>query len=171
MKRRLIGATIALVSVVPFANAQDQAPCTAGLTTTKITPCAQPLATIGDKPVTAADLDEETRKKVAGLDAAVAEARKKALRDAIDDTLLQLEAERRGVTLGRLLETEVLMKVAHPTDAAVAAEMASDPKKYKKGKEYEEWAAGILYDRRLKVREKQLVAQIEKRFPIAHAGD
>src|SRR6266480_4309163 len=124
MKRRLIGATIALLSVIPFAHAQEPAPCTAGLTTTKITPCGEPLATIGDKPVTAADLDEETRQKV-----------------------------------------------ADPTDAAVAAEMASDPKKYKKGKEYEEWAAGILYDRRLKAREKALVAQIEKRFPIAHAGD
>jgi protein-disulfide isomerase len=168
MKRALL-AGIALLSVTSFA--QEQAPCTAGLTTTKIVPCGAPLATIGDKALTAADLDEETRKKVAGLDAAVAAARKKALREEIDDTLLQLEAERRGVTLGRLLETEVLMKVSHPTDAEVAAEMASDPKKYKKGKEYEEWAAGILYDRRLKAREKQLVAQIEKRFPVAHADD
>jgi len=126
---------------------------------------------VGDKQITAADLDEATRAKVAGLDAAVAEARKKALRAEIDDLLFEQEAARRGVTVGRLLETEVLAKVAQPNEVEVAAEMASDPKKYRRGKADTEWASATLYERRLGEREKAFAAELEKRFPVAHADD
>src|SRR3954449_12719413 len=121
MKRTLLAVLV--LSVLPHAHAQD-APCTAGLGA-KVTPCAEaPLATVGDKAITTADLDEATREKVAGLPAAVAEARKKALRAEIDELLFGQEAARRGVTVGRLLDTEVLAKVAQPNETEVAAEMA-----------------------------------------------
>ena len=173
MRRILIGTGIALVSVSVSISAQEQAPCAAPLSP-KITPCGKPgavspktavVATLDGAPITVADLDQETRKKVEGLDAAVAEARKKARREATDDALLAREAARRGVTVGRLLELEVLRNVARPTDAEVAAEMASKPEHYTRPKEQSEWAAGILYDRRWQRREKELVAEIEKRGP------
>jgi protein-disulfide isomerase len=79
------------------------------------------LATVDGAPISAADLDESLRARRAGLEAAVMGARRAALEAEIDDALLQLEAARRKVTLGALLEAEVLRKTPPPAEADVLA--------------------------------------------------
>ena len=170
---------VALLASV--AQAQEPAPCAGGLTA-PVKPCAQPsdrpatqqagktsaaavVATIDGAPITVADLDEATRKTIEGLDAALAEARRKALREEANDLLIAREARRRGIGVGRLLDAEVRSKVTHPTSAEVAAEIAAHPDKYKNGMDDAEWVAGTLYDRRLAAREKEFIAALEKRSP------
>lgn len=155
--------------VLFWAIAQAQAtsePCAAGLTA-KATPCAESsVATIDGTTITMADLDEATRKRVEGLDAAIAEARQKALREEIDDLLLELEAARRGVSVGQLYVNEVIAKVTRATDQEVAAEIAANAKRYTRGKEDSEWAEGTIFDRRVVAREKELITSLETRFPV-----
>lgn len=79
------------------------------------------LATVDGTPVAAAELDKSLRARRAGLEAAVAGARRAALEAEIDDTLLELEAERRKVPLTGLLEAEVLRRTPPPTEADVRA--------------------------------------------------
>jgi protein-disulfide isomerase len=164
---RFAGIAVFLVPVV----ARPQEPCADAK---KITPCAEPsaltapaspIATLDGVAITVSDLDDATRKKVEGLDAAIAEARAKALREETADLVLEREALHRGVSAGRLLETEVLQKVSWPAEEEIAAELAAHPDKYKKGKENADWAAATVYDRRLADREKQLVADLVKAAP------
>lgn len=156
------------------ARAQEPAPC-AALDPNMLKPCAAmseleaepaPLATIDGAPVTLGDLDEATRKKIDGLATAEADARRKALREEIDDVLLELEAARRGVTVGTLLQSEVSAHVSWPADADIAAEIAAHPDKYRRGKESAPVAAAVLFDRRRKARESEFVAGLEKRWPV-----
>src|SRR5260370_20651274 len=101
---------IAFLALAIFAQGKDLAPCAASLAA-KITPCAQTsldvpadvVATLDDVPIRLADLDEATRKTIEALDAAVAAARARALREETDDLLLAREARRRGITTGRLI--------------------------------------------------------------------
>jgi hypothetical protein len=166
---------IAFLALAVFAQTKDVAPCAATLAA-KITPCAQPssdvpadaVATLDDAPIRLADLDETTRKKVEGLDSAVAAARARALREEIDDILITREAARRGLTTGRLIYGEVITKTARPTEADVKREIAEHPAKYKDPAEDSDWAAGVLFDRRLASREKEFIAKLEKRSRIKH---
>jgi protein-disulfide isomerase len=158
------------------AQTKDVAPCAMTLAA-KITPCAQPssdvpadvVATLDDAPIRLADLGEATRKKIEGLDSAVAAARSRALREEIDDILLAREAARRGITTGRLIYDEVIVKTTRPTEADVAREIAGNPTKYQSGAADSEWAAGTLFDRRMALRERELIATLEKRFHIKHS--
>lgn len=125
---------VVLLPAVPAAAQASDAPC-AAVKTEALPPCdaaAVPaVATLDGAPVTAADLDESLRARRAGLEAAVAEARRSALQAEIDDVLLELEAARRGVSLAGLLDTEVTRKTSPPTDADLALI-------------YERWKAGGL---------------------------
>ena len=167
-------ASVWLIGVFPLA-VFAQTPC-ASPVGAKVTPCAQPalkvpadvIATVDDAPIVIADLDEATRKKIEGLDAAVAEARAKALREEIDDILLAREAGRRGTTTGRIIYDEIVMKTARPSDEDVKREIADHPEKYTEPAEDLEWAAGTLFDRRLALREKEFIASLEKRFRVKH---
>lgn len=176
MTRLIRCAAVALIlSAARGAQAQEPAPC-AAMNPNMLKPCAAtselesetapPLATIDGTPVTVNDLDEATRKKVEALPAAQVEAREKALRAEIDDMLLQLEAARRGTTVGTLLQTEVNAHLVWPADADVAAEIAASPDKYKRGKEDSTRAAAVLFDRNQKAREAAFVATLEKRWPV-----
>src|SRR5438874_10067213 len=84
-----------LVAALPLA-AFAQTPCASPIVA-KITPCAanapaDVIATLDEKPIRVSDLDEETRKSIEGLDAAIATARARAMREELDDALLAREA-------------------------------------------------------------------------------
>ncbi|HSP13381.1 MAG TPA: thioredoxin domain-containing protein [Thermoanaerobaculia bacterium] len=171
MARSLALAAIALLLLAPASQAQE--PCAAPAR--KVVPCGEqsplaafplPVATLDDTSITVADLDEATRKKIDGLDAAIAEARTKALRQETDDYVLDREALRRGASAAQVLETEVLKKVSWPSEADLAAEIAAHPEKYKRGKEDSERAAANLYDRRLAAREKEFIDELMKASPV-----
>jgi protein-disulfide isomerase len=166
-------ATISAVFllVVPSAGAQEVVPCPAMPATPA--PCASDtIATVDAKPVRLADLDAETRKAVEHLDTEVAEARRKAVRDAIDDILLDFEAKRRGTTPGDLLNREVRQKVAEPSAADVQREIDAHPEKYKRdGQVFTEFASSIVYRNRLAGRQKAFLHVLEGRYPVAMGVD
>ena len=106
--------------------------------------------------------------KIQGLDAAIAEARALALHEEIDDILLSREAARRGISVGRLIYDEVILKTPHPTAAEVQSEITAHPTTYKKPAEDAEWAAGNIVERRLAQRQKEFTATLEKQSPVKH---
>ena len=162
MRRLLLSA------LFPFALAA-QTPCLSPLAP-KITPCKattdEIVATIDGQPIKFADLDEDTRKSMEGLESKIAEARKQAAREEMDDVLLAREAARRNASVGQLIYNEVVMKTARPTEEDVKREIESRPNRYKRGAEDSEWAAGNLFDRRLEAREKAFIASLKKPSPL-----
>ena len=75
------------------------------------------LATVGDVRVTQTDISPEVRKRVAGLQLQVVEARRRELDLQINTALLEAEAKRRGVPATKLLADEVVAKTQEPTEA------------------------------------------------------
>ncbi len=135
MKRSTPGILLALaLSASLFAQSPTPAadlPC--GAVKAALPPCNTPapngiLATVDGTPAAAAEFDESLRARRAGLEAAVAGARRAALQAEIDGTLLELEAERRKVPLAGLLEAEVL----RPTPPAAEADVRAAYEKWKK---------------------------------------
>ena len=108
----------------------EQTPCPSPLAP-KITPCSATsddiIATLDGQPIRFGDLDENTRKEMDGLAATIANERKRAAREEVDDALLAREAERRKVTVGQLIYTEVMLKTARPAEEDVKLGKTADP--------------------------------------------
>lgn len=82
---------------------------------------AEPLATVGDQKIERAEVE----KAVAGQLVAIENNRYKALREGLDamvaETLMELEAKARGVTVQELANAEIMAKAGEPTDDEVKA--------------------------------------------------
>src|SRR5262249_52981676 len=78
-----------------------------------------PVATVGNRQITRAELENHVRAKLIELDS----QRYDALRDGLDEMVaeerLSQEAKARGVTVEVLTQQEVVAKVAAPTDAEI----------------------------------------------------
>ncbi len=81
------------------------------------------LAVVNNQPIARADLELEpqAREFLNGLDKAIAEIRRRALDDQINQFLLDAEAKKRGVTAEQLYDAEVSTRVAAPTDTEIKA--------------------------------------------------
>ncbi len=76
-----------------------------------------PLATVGGKPISDADLD--IRGELLQLEQQAYNLRMQALEEVIADRLIEAEAARRGVAKEELVETEIRSKVTDPTPLEV----------------------------------------------------
>lgn len=88
------------------------------------TAAAQPagtLAVVNGQPIMVADLDPKVRASVEGLDREIAEMRRTALEDLVNNYLLEAEAKKRKVTLQQLLDAEVTSRITPPTEAEIKA--------------------------------------------------
>jgi len=85
------------------------------------TAVAEPLAKVGDREISRADVEKLMASKLAELEA----QRYQVLREGVDslvaDALLENEAKQRGTTARELFQTEIASKVTAPTDAEVQA--------------------------------------------------
>ncbi len=182
---RTSSLSLSLVLAAGLASGQS-APVPCAVLTPEPPPCAgppadaapapPPLASVDGAAVTLADLDEATRKAAEGLEAAVAQARQRALRWEIDDALLALEAARLGVTPSELAYAEVERKLAPAADDEVERQIAAHPEWYRRrgGPADEEarfWAAAAVLDRHEEARAKALAASLEERFPVKQLLD
>lgn len=77
------------------------------------------VATVGDRAITMAELDQELLTSNREVFQALYDARRDALSTLVAETLLDAEAERQGVTRDELLSEEVDSKVPEVTDADV----------------------------------------------------
>ena len=168
---------LALAGTVPAAAQTGEMPC-AAVKTTAFAPCDAPkasaaMATLDGVPLGAADLDPEFQKRVAGADAAVADARRTALNAEIVDVLLHLEAERRGMSFRDFWEAEVFRKTPPVTDAEVDAGF-EQAKKWFPGKSAADLRPRLesigLADKRAR-REAEVAASLRERFPLVPGAD
>ena len=75
------------------------------------------LAVVNGVRIMKQDIDAPTKKQIDELQMNVIEARKRELDLQINSRLLEAEAKKRGKTTAKLLEEEIVAKVAEPTDA------------------------------------------------------
>ncbi|MCA1592997.1 MAG: hypothetical protein LC754_10180 [Acidobacteria bacterium] len=75
------------------------------------------LAVVNGVKVSNNEIEEQTRESVGGIKRQVIEARKHEVDLQINTRLLNAEAKRRGLTPVKLVEAEVISKVAEPTDS------------------------------------------------------
>ena len=80
-------------------------------------PLPEVLAVVNGVKITAKDLDAATNSRIETLKREVVEARGRELDLQINSILLEAEAKKRGVTVTKVLEDEVIAKVSAPTDA------------------------------------------------------
>ncbi len=169
----------ALAWAAPGAALAQDAPC-AVTKTTSLPPCDAPapkaepaLATLDGTPFAAADLDADLQKRIAGADAAAAEARRAALGAEIADVRLHLEAERRGVSFRDYWESEVLRKTPAPAEADLKAEFER-AKAWFPGKRFEDLRPRIesvaLAAARAR-REAEVAASLKERYPAVPGTD
>ena len=85
------------------------------------------LAVVDGQPLTIGDLDERAQEAVAGLNEEISRVRRAVLDDAINDLLLDIEARRRGVTSDQLYYSEIMKRVAPPTEEQILAEYQARP--------------------------------------------
>ena len=176
MRMVRIPLLLVFMSAIPVAARPDGAPCAAVKTAT-LPPCASPetpaVATLDGAPIAPADLGEALRARRWGLKDAVAEARRAALRAEIDDVLVELEAVRRGISVGRLLDAEVTRKTAIPSDADLAAVYA-EWKANGATKTLEELRPvleGMAKDANRIRRESEFTRSLRERFPVTPGAD
>ncbi|MCU1347838.1 MAG: nhaA2 [Acidobacteria bacterium] len=170
-RRHSLPASLLLFLAIAAPGWSQDAPCTA-MTTVPV-PCAEPskaaqdvVASLEGEPIHLSDLDEATRKEVAGIEDAVVAARRKALRREIEVVLFELEAARLHVDARKLAYEEMRGKVPAPSAEEVKGEIAAHPETYKAAEDAGEQAASALHDRALASRHESVIASLEKRFPV-----
>lgn len=172
-----VAVPLVLVASVRAASQGQDVPCPV-VKTEALPPCDAPaarnaLALVDGSKLTTSDLDEGVRKRVDGLDTAVAEARRKALDAEIDDALLRLEAERRKLSLRDLWESEVLRKTASPTEESLRKEYEGWKKWYPDApfEDLRKRLTGVVLEANRMKREAEFARSLRARFPVAMGRD
>jgi protein-disulfide isomerase len=80
-------------------------------------PLPEIVAVVNGVRITKQEIDTPTRKQIDEMQKNVVEARQRELDLQINSRLLEAEAKKRGTTTAKLLEQEIVAKVAEPTDA------------------------------------------------------
>ena len=80
-------------------------------------PLPEVVATVNGVRITKQDVDAATRKQIDEMQRNVVEARQRELDLQINSRLLEAEAKKRATTTAKLLESEIVAKVAEPTGA------------------------------------------------------
>jgi hypothetical protein len=109
----MIYALIFLTLVYPAAvlsqtTARDDCAC-------ESQPLPETLAIVNGVKIMKTDINKSTGEQVSQLQRQVVEARKRELDLMINSKLLADEAKKRGISTGKLLETEIVAKVKQPT--------------------------------------------------------
>ena len=168
---------LALAGTAPLAAQTGGAPC-AAVMTPGFVPCDAPktpaaLATLDGASLSAAEFDPELQKRIAGVDDAVAAARRAALEAEVADVRLHLEAERRGVSFRDFWEAEVLRKTPPASEADVAAGF-EQAKKWYPGKTVADLRplleSVVLAGNRAR-REAEVAASLKERYPLVPGAD
>lgn len=173
-------ALAALAAARPAVSQSGEAPCAAVHTTTFV-PCDAPavkdsrgaLATVDGAPLGAGDLDAELKKRIAGLDAAVAQARRLALDAEIADVRLHLEAERRKLSFRDFWEREVLRRTPRASEADLRA-LFEKWKPWYPGRTLADLRPrleGVVLARNRARREAEIAGSLTERFPSTGGAD
>lgn len=128
---------------------------------------AQPVAMFDGQPIQLTELDPAVQTAVAALDAAVLDAKRRALHVELASVLIELEAVRRGVRPALVAYQEILRKIVPPTEEMIDREIAQHPEQFKGNASQNAAFARVLFqDRALAANREALFASLEKRFPV-----
>jgi protein-disulfide isomerase len=115
----------AAIAAAVLATAACQAPRPAGGQAQQKQDPNAPVARIGGKPVTAAELDESVKKELAQLDQQYHEQRYQLRRGALEAMLrrraFEAKAKQQNVSTEELVEKEIAGKIPEPTDEEIRA--------------------------------------------------
>lgn len=79
------------------------------------------VAVVNNRSITFAEVDPKSRDFLDNLDKAMADVRRRALDEQINQRLLDAEAKKRGVSPDQLYDAEIAKRVNDPTDAEIKA--------------------------------------------------
>ena len=114
--RKTFLASLCIFIAALAINAQSpQAASSSSATPAK----AAALASVNGEQITLTDLDANVVQMVEGLDTQIAEARRNVLETMINQALFELEANKRKMTVDRLLDVEGFDRVTDPTPAEI----------------------------------------------------
>lgn len=126
---RLIGTLALAWTLIPAAGCtgDTQAVAPASAPAAPAAPAAAPqtagsgdvLATVGERSITRAQVEEGVRAELISVENQRYEALRGGLEQLISQALVEQEATARGSTADELMQTEVLLKITPPTDAEV----------------------------------------------------
>jgi protein-disulfide isomerase len=117
-----IAAALVMAGLVAACGGQGSTTGTASAPAPAATRSAspgQPLATVGDKTITQADVETHIAARLVELDNERYEAMKQGLDELVAEELFNQEAKARNVTPEQLEEQEVVAKIPEPSDADV----------------------------------------------------
>jgi protein-disulfide isomerase len=115
--RRVLLAAVAPVLLSPFTAAQDKGPTQAPAT----------LAIIDSQPITEDQLPASDQSQLTKMMQQVYSVKMRALHAVVDQKLIEAEAKRKNVAPDELFRTEVVAKVADPTEEEIKAYYESRP--------------------------------------------
>jgi protein-disulfide isomerase len=100
------------------------------------------FATVNGLKISAKEIEDPLKEKVKELQASVVEARKRELDVQINTKLIEMEARKRGLSVTKFIESEILSKVKAPTTADAQAFYTQN--KAKISENFEDVAADIM---------------------------
>ena len=117
----LIAIILTLISLPAVAQTQTKTPTVADECACESQILPATLAIVNGVTISPRDIEKSTADRIHDMQQQVVDARKAELDLLINSKLLAIEAKKRGVTTGRLLETEVIAKVKAPTPVEARA--------------------------------------------------
>ncbi|HZS43904.1 MAG TPA: thioredoxin domain-containing protein [Blastocatellia bacterium] len=153
-----VALSICLTQSVTVVQAQSPAIATIKFNSCgcETKPLPDVIATVNGAPIKSSELEEAVRLDVEQAQKAVIDARGRELDYQINSKLAEMEAKKRGVTVGQLMQQEVVKKVPEPTDAECQA--FYDDNKANLGGNFNELKAGIANY----IRQQRQQAEAEK---------
>ena len=97
------------------------------------TPNPKPLAEVNGQPITEAEIDKAIAGQLGKLQQQIYDLRRQRIENAIRDRLLAQEAARRGVSVQKLLDTEVTSKVGLVTEEEIEQFYQANKSRFKDG--------------------------------------
>jgi len=128
---------------------------------------AEPLAKVGDREISRAEVESLMASKLAELDAQRYQAMREGVDSLVADALLEKEATARGTTARELFEAEVVSKVAAPTDEEIQA-LYDEYKDNLGGTPIEEVRDRLveyLTQQKGAKRQEEYLAELKKKYP------
>jgi len=128
---------------------------------------AEPLATVGDKTITRAEVEAAAKSELAEVEVARYEALRQQLDEMVALALFEQEAKARGVTVEKLTEVEIIAKVPPPTDAEIQ-KVYDENKEQMQGATLDKVKDQIveyLSRRGLGERQVAFIAELKKKYP------
>ncbi len=116
-----IGTAASIAAQIRQANAPAASSTVASTDTASNTQLQSVVAVVNNQSITFAEVDPKARDFLDNVNKAMADVRRRALDEQINQRLLDAEAKKRGVSSDQLYDAEIAKRTTDPTDAEIKA--------------------------------------------------